>query len=376
MAPHLFLSSGDPSGVAIGAGLMRTLKTHAPGITFAGLGGDEMVAEGMRLIMDPATKSAMWLMGNLKRVPLHAKMRRLSQEDWERSRPDALITIDYQAFHLFLGTSAQERGIPVIHFVGSQFWGRRYYTLGPIRRAYSHVLLIHEFEKPYYDEAGIDATYVGYPLFERLQHRELNAERLEYLRTLPTPRLALLPGSRHLEITASLPVMLEVAQRMQPRPYLLVSQGHPHKRSRVQRMLADSGMPGEVFDGAVGEILTEAELALITSGTATMEALYYGCPSVVIYRLHPFTYFIGKPHTPGFIAMPNLLAREEIVPEFLMGSRNPKRVAAAAQSLLDNADERDEQRRHFKEIKQRVLSGPVPSQAAAEVVLRIIGRAG
>ena len=375
MAPHLFLSSGDPSGVAIGAGLMRTLKTHAPGITFAGLGGDEMVAEGMRLIMDPATKSAMWLMGNLKRVPLHAKMRRLSQEDWERSRPDALITIDYQAFHLFLGVSAQERGIPVIHFVGSQFWGRKYYTLGPIRRAYSHVLLIHEFEKPYYDEAGIDATYVGYPLFERLQHRELNAERLEYLRTLPTPRLALLPGSRHLEITASLPVMLEVAQRMQPRPYLLVSQGHPHKRSRVQRMLADSGMPGEVFDGAVGEILSEAELALITSGTATMEALYYGCPAVVIYRLHPITYFIGKPLKAGFMAMPNLLAREQVVPEFLMGSGNPKRVAAATQSLLSNADEREEQRRRFKQIKKRVLSGPVPSQAAAEVVLRIINGA-
>ncbi|MFQ5845341.1 MAG: lipid-A-disaccharide synthase [Planctomycetota bacterium] len=372
---HLFLSAGDASGVAIGAQLMRTLKERLPGVTFAGLGGPAMVEEGMRLLYDPASYSAMWLWGNLRRVPEHIKVLRRCEEDWERQRPDAVIAIDYQAFHLFLGTRARARGLPVVHFVGSQFWGRRYWTLEPARRAYSHVLLIHEFEKPYYDAAKIPATYVGYPMFERLRQESLDPELIGRLRRLPSPRLALLPGSRRLEIKSSLPLMLEVARGLEPRPYLLVSEGHPQKGRRVRRTVARSGLEGEVFSGSLGEILSAADLALVTSGSATMEAVYHGCPSVILYRIHPFSYFIAKPHIVGFFAKPNLIAGREIVPEFLLGSFNPRPVAEQARRLLRDASAREEQRRDFAALKERLLGGPVPSQAAADVVVRTLRQA-
>ncbi|MGH7163872.1 MAG: lipid-A-disaccharide synthase, partial [Planctomycetota bacterium] len=193
---RIFLSAGEPSGVAIGATLMRTLRRRLPDVAFAGLGGPAMVREGMRVIYDPARTAAMWLWGNLKRIPAHHRALRACMADWTRERPDLVVTIDYQAFHLYVGTRARERGIPVLHFVGSQFWARRFYNLRPIRRAYSHVLLIHEFEKPHYDRAGIPATFVGHPLFERLRGHRLDEEKLARLRALPAPRLGLLPGSR------------------------------------------------------------------------------------------------------------------------------------------------------------------------------------
>jgi len=367
---RIFLSAGEPSGVAIGATLMRTLKQRVAGeLSFAGLGGPAMADEGMRLIFDLARTATMWLWGNLKRVPAHRRALKACIADWKRERPDVVVTIDYQAFHLFVGTHARALGIPVVHFVGSQFWGRRYFTLEPMRRAYSHVLVIHEFEKRYYEEACIPVTFVGHPIFERLERRPPAPELLARLQETPQPRLGLLPGSRKNEITANLPVMLDVARALRPRPYVLVSAGRPESRRFVERKLAASRLAGEILDFASGEILSAADLALITSGSASMEAVYHGCPTVVVYRVAPLNYFFAKPHIACDIAQPNLVAGHRIVPEFLLPWRNPRAVTRAAQELLDSEEARARQRAAFGDIRQRLLAGPKPSHAAADVVL-------
>lgn len=366
---RIFLSAGEPSGVAIGASLMRALRQRVDGISFAGLGGAAMATEGMRVIYDPARTATMWLWGNLKRVPAHRRALRACVADWERERPDVVVTIDYQAFHLFVGTRARALGLPVVHFVGSQFWGRRYFTLEPMRRAYSHVLVIHEFEKPYYEEAKIPVTFVGHPIFERLQEHAPSAKLLARLEATPEPRLGLLPGSRHNEITANLPVMLDAAGALRPRPYVLVSAGRPESRAFIERKLARARLPGEVLDFASAEILRSVDLALITSGSASMEAVYHGCPAVVVYRLAPLNYFFAKPHIACDIAQPNLVAGRRVVPEFLLPWRNSRGVARAAQELLDSEEARARQRTAFLGIKRRLLEGPRPSQAAADVVL-------
>lgn len=364
--PRIFLSAGEPSGVAIGATLMRTLKQRLGGdVGFAGLGGPEMIGEGLRVIYDPARTAAMWLWGNLKRIPAHRRALRACEEDWERERPDVVVTIDYQAFHLFVGSHARARGIPVVHCVGSQFWARRYYTLEPIRRAYSHVLVIHEFEKAYYDKAGIPATFIGHPLFERLGPPDpLLLARLE---ALPRPRLGLLPGSRRSEITACLPVMLDAARRLSPRPSLVVSAGRPESRAFIERHLA--GLDAHVVDFSTAEILSSSDLALITSGSASMEAVYYDCPAVVLYRLSPLSYFFAKPHITCAIAQPNLVLGRTIVPEFLLVTDSGRAVAKAAQRLLDDEKARATQRREFAGIRERLLRGRKPSEVAADVVL-------
>ena len=175
---------------------MRTLKQRVDGeLSFAGLGGPAMADEGMRLIYDLARTATMWLWGNLKRVPAHRRALKACIADWKRERPDVVVTIDYQAFHLFVGTHARALGIPVVHFVGSQFWGRRYFTLEPMRRAYSHVLVIHEFEKRYYEESNcIPVTFVGHPVFERLAQRPPAPELLARLQE--TPSAAARPAAR------------------------------------------------------------------------------------------------------------------------------------------------------------------------------------
>ena len=362
--PRIFLSAGEPSGVAIGATLMRTLKRRGDA-SFAGLGGPAMIEEGLRVIYDPARTAAMWLWGNLRRIPAHRRALRACEADWERERPDVVVTIDYQAFHLFVGTHARKMGIPVVHCVGSQFWARRYYTLEPTRRAYSHVLLIHEFEKAYYDKARIPSTFIGHPLFEGL--RPPDPLVVAGLDALPRPRLGLLPGSRHSEISGCLPVMLDAARRLSPRPSLVVSAGRPESRAFIERHL--EGLDARVVDFSTAEVLASSDLALITSGSASMEAVYYGCPAVVLYRLSPLSYFFAKPHITCAIAQPNLVAGRTIVPEFLLPTRSGRAVAAAAQRLLDDPSLRDAQRREFAAIRERLLRGRKPSEMAADVVL-------
>jgi len=374
--PRVFLSAGEPSGVAIGATLMRTLKRRlGDTVSFAGLGGPAMLEEGLRLIYDPAATATMWFWGNLKRIPAHRRALRACEEDWKRERPDVVVTIDYQAFHLFVGARARALGIPVVHFVGSQLCARRYYTLEPIRRAYSHVLVIHEFEKPLYDAAGIPATFVGHPLFERLASRPLDDALLARLDALPRPRLGLLPGSRHGEIVSCLPVMLDAARRLSPRPHLVVSSGRRDSRPFIEERLFAAGLDGEVLDFSSGEILSRCDAALITSGSASMEAVFYDCPAVVLYRLSPLGYFFAKPHITCAIAQPNLIAGREVVPEFLLAGRSGRRVAAAARRLLGDEAARDAQRREFAAIRSRLLAGPRPSELAADVVLSYAGGA-
>jgi len=372
---RIFLSAGEPSGVNIGATLMRTLRRRLPEVGFAGLGGPAMVAEGLRQIYDPAKTATMWLWGNLKRVPAHRRALRECIADWERERPDLVVTIDYQAFHLFLGTAARERGIPVLHFVSSQFWARRYWTLEPIRRAYDHVLCIHEFEKPYYDRAGIPATFVGHPLLERLEGRSLDAALLERLAATPRPRLGILAGSRRAEIRGNLPVMLDAARRLDPRPHLLVSCGQAESRAFVEEQVAASGLAAEVLDFSSGEILHAADLALITSGSASMEAVYYGCPCCVIYRLGKLSYFFAKPHIATFIGQPNLIAGEELAPEFLLHGASGRAVAAAAQRLLSDPAAAAHVRERFAAMRAHLLEGAPPSERAADVVESMLAAA-
>lgn len=370
---RIFLSAGEPSGVAIAASLMKTLRRRLPDVTFVGLGGPAMEAEGMRVIFDPARTATMWLWGNLRRVPAHRRALRACEEEWRRERPDLVITVDYQAFHLYVGTRARAMGIPVLHYVGSQFWARTYHTVEPIRRAYSHVLLIHEFEKALYDRHGIPATFVGHPLFERLAATPLDESRRARLAALPAPRLAILPGSRHSEIVACLPVMLDAARLLAPRPTVLLSCARAASRPLVERLFAESGLAGEIHDLSAGEILRAADAALITSGSATMDAVYQGCPCVILYRLSWLNYLVAKPHVAGFIGQPNLIAGREIAPEFLSPGGNPRRIAAAAQRLLADPSARETQRREFAAIRERLLAGPRPSEAAADVALRLIG---
>jgi lipid-A-disaccharide synthase len=161
--------------------------------------------------------------------------------------------------------------------------------------------------------------------------------------------------------------MLDAARRLSPRPTLLVSAGRPESRGFIEESL--QGLDAHIVDFGTAEILTSSDLALITSGSASMEAVYYGCPAVVVYRLSPLSYFFAKPHITCAIAQPNLVAGREVVPEFLLVTNSGRAVARAAQKLLDDEGARAAQRREFGTIRERLLQGRKPSEVAADVVL-------
>ena len=161
--------------------------------------------------------------------------------------------------------------------------------------------------------------------------------------------------------------MLDAARRLTPRPSLLVSVGRPESRAFIERLV--KGLGAHVVDYGTAEILRSSDAALITSGSASMEAVFYDCPAVVVYRLSPLSYFFAKPHITCAIAQPNLIAKREIMPEFLLATGSGRAVAKAAQRLLDDRNARAAQRREFAPIRERLLQGRKPSEVAADVVL-------
>jgi lipid-A-disaccharide synthase len=166
--------------------------------------------------------------------------------------------------------------------------------------------------------------------------------------------------------------MLDAARRLSPKPTLVVSSGRPESRAFIER----HAQGAHVVDFGTAEILSSSDAALITSGSAAMEAVYHGCPAVVVYRLSPLSYFFAKPHITCAIAQPNLVAGRTVVPEFLLPTRSGRRVAAALQRLLDDEPARAAQRREFAAIRERLLAGRKPSEMAADVVLSYLRAQG
>jgi lipid-A-disaccharide synthase len=166
--------------------------------------------------------------------------------------------------------------------------------------------------------------------------------------------------------------MLNAAARLSPRPLLLVSSARPDSNGYIESQVRRTGLDAEILHRSPGEILSAADAALITSGSATMEAVYYACPTVVVYRLSRLSYFFAKPHIAGSIALPNLTAGRQIVPELVLASGRGEPVARAAQQLLDSEERQEAQRREFATIRERLLRERPASEIAADVVEQML----
>jgi len=167
-------------------------------------------------------------------------------------------------------------------------------------------------------------------------------------------------------------VMLDAARRLPETPHLFVSCGRPDSRPLIEELTQQSDLPIELVDYSTGEILTSCNAAMITSGTASMEAVYYGCPCVILYRIDLINYYFAKPHIASLIGQPNLIAGREVAPEFLMATGSGKKVSAALQRVLaDPADQLET----FAGIRSHLLDGPTASERTADVVESMLSRA-
>ncbi len=372
-AGTIMIVAGEPSGDLHGAALARALRAQAPDILLIGMGGPAMAGAGVERVVDVTAEASVGFSEVVGRVGLLWRaFRRLRARMGGLAPPRALVLIDFPEFNLRLARVARRAGIPVVYFIPPQIWAWRPGRMKTIRRLISLVLVVLPFERDLYRAAGVEVEFVGHPLRDHMVDAPSRAAARRQLGLEDDDEmLALLPGSRRVEIAAVLPAMRDAAvliSSRRPATRFALALAPTIERSVVEAMLGP-GSPIQVVEDGTYAVIRAADLLLVTSGTATLEAALLGTPMVVCYRLSAFSEAIARVlvRVP-WMSLPNLLAGRVVVPEFYRRATTPAQLADATLKLLDDAAAMSAQRQAFTEIADQLGDGNVASRAASLVL--------
>lgn len=368
--PELFISTGEVSGDLHGAALLRELRKDRPDLRAAGIGGSHLSGEGMELVAGIEELSLVGITEVLPRLgSIMGLLRKVRRELAER-RPLAVLLIDSPDFNLRVAAMAKKLGLPVIYYIGPTLWAWRKGRIETVRNSVDLMLTILPFEEELYTSRGVRARFVGHPLAGLAVTK---GEAMSFLEGLGLPvdgsYVALLPGSRGNEIRRHLPVLVETARHLHGRNeglHFLVPAAS-HKSAELIESLRGGDSPLlTVVEGNARLCLAAAEAAAVTSGTATLEAALLGTPFVTIYRLAPLSYMAGRllVRTP-YISLPNILAKMEVVREFIQGDCRPDLLVPAIEDLLSNENRRSTMLSRFAGIRKSLSGGADEAAAAA-----------
>lgn len=372
--PRLLVSCGEPSGDLYAGELARHVRQRVPDVDIFGLGGDRLASEGAHLLAHVRDLAVVGLFEVLRHVRYLRGVLRSVLEEVERAPPTLAVLVDYAGFNLRLGQQLHARGVPVAYYVSPQVWAWRRGRLRTIQKIVRHMMVIFPFEEPLYREAGVPVTFVGHPLVDLVQPSSdpegfLRSSGLDPSR----PVVGIMPGSRSQEVRYNLPPLaggLRLLARRRPDLQFALAVAPGLDPGPFDRAL--EGLPVVQVRGQTHSLMGAATVGLVASGTATVEAALTGMPMVVVYRLAPVTYALGRPfvHVPHY-AMANLIADREIVKELIQKDFTAEAVAAEALALLENADARTALKAELHRVRTR-LGSPGASSRAAAIVAGLI----
>ena len=378
-APSVMLVAGEASGDLHGAALCKALLAMSPGCRLFGMGGARMAAAGMDLLVDVTPAAVVGGSEALGRVPLlYRAYRRLRTALEGERRPGVVVLIDFPEFNLRLARAARRARVPVVYFIPPQIWAWRGKRVKTLRRFVSLVLAVLPFEPPLYRRAGVPVEFVGHPLIDALTGAP---SRSTARRELGLPDgaevLGLFPGSRREEIERILPVMREAIVRVaaaRAGTRFVLGLAPTVERRAVERHLAGAPsvaiVPHEAYT-----VMRAADVALVTSGTATLETALLGTPMIVCYRLSRLSGLLARLliRVP-WISLANLVLGRSVVPELHLAAATGERLAAESLRLLADPAARAAQLAAFREVAGQ-LGEPGVGARAARLVLAKAGAA-
>ncbi len=368
------ISCGEPSGDLYAGALAREIRQLDPAAVITGFGSAQLESAGATLVADFKGLSVTGLLEVARVLPrTYAVYRRLIA-DAAAARPDVFVAIDFPDFNFRLAHRMKRLGVPVVYYISPQLWAWRPGRLKTMRRIADRVLVIFPFEEEIYRKAGVPVEFVGHPLFDVAPAPEPRDRFLaRFGLDAARPVVALLPGSRTNEVKAILPGLLDAARLIRERvpAVQFVLARAPHVADELLAGAREPGANVAVVDGRADDILASADVALLASGTVTVQAAIHECPMVVVYRLSPLTYKLGRPFVRvDTFAMANLVAGRAIVPELIQDDFTPDAVASRAVALLTDRDAAARMRADLREVKAR-LGSPGASRRAAASVLAV-----
>jgi lipid-A-disaccharide synthase len=373
--PPLLISAGEASGDLHAGRLAAALRERGVRDLF-GMGGEEMREAGVGLVAESREVSVLGITEILHRLPALRRVFRRLLDVVDARRPPIAVLVDFPGFHLRLARHLRRRGVRNVYFIAPQFWAWRPWRVRVVRRRFERALCIFPFEAKFYQERGVNAEYIGHPLVGRV-HAEVPRDEFRARSHLDASRpvVALLPGSRPGEVAQNLPPLLEAcAELARTRGAQFLLAAAPGLPDDVLAPVRAANLGVQVVSGATYDVLSAADVAIVSSGTATVEAALCGTPMVVVYRVSPVTAALARPliRTPYF-AMVNLIAGRRIVPELIQDDFTGPNVAREAGRLLDSPAEREAMRRELGGVEAS-LHGPHGDAItrAADIIVQML----
>lgn len=373
---RVMLVAGEASGDLHGSNLVRAARELAPDLSFYGVGGPRLEQAGMDLMFDLEHMSLMGLTEVFSGLARTLSILRRLKRSLKNDRPDGLVLIDYPDFNLLLAKAAQEAQIPVFYYICPQIWAWRRGRVRKMARLADRRVIVFPFEKEFYESRGTEADFVGHPLLDIMDPPRPKAEAKAELGLDPDRTwLLLMPGSRRHVVRELLPIMLgavRILRQSRPDLGLVLARAETLSPDFLAPWLENGPEGLKVVEGNSHRLQNAADLALVASGTSTLETALMLTPMVVIYRLSHLSYQLGKLLVRvDHVAMANLIAGRRLVPELIQHEAGPVRIATELDRLIGDEDLYRETLAGLEGIRSR-LGGPGASRRAAALLLETI----
>lgn len=370
---RILLVAGEASGDLHGADLVNALKQRAPQVEVCGVGGPHLREAGMHTLVDTATIAGMGLFeARDKFWALLRTYRRLTTL-LRTTPPNLLVLIDFPEFNLRLAKVARRAGVRVFYYISPQVWAWRKRRVYTIARRVDQLAAVFPFEPSFYAAYGCAVEFVGHPLVDRVRPTRTRTETLRHYGLDPTRRtIALLPGSRAQEVRYLLDPLLRAATLLGNAYQFVLAVASTLNQAELEARVKISHPAVHVVQGDTYNLVHAADLALVASGTATLETALLERPMVIVYRLAPLTYALARliVRVP-FIGMPNLIVQQRVVPELLQGEVTPARIAAEAKQLLEDPQAYNKAQEGLREVRRRLGAGGA-AERTADLILTML----
>ncbi len=373
---RIFLIAGEASGDVHGAKLVTAIKERRKNIFFCGIGGKAMHEAGVDIVVDSKTLAVVGITEIFSKLPGIIHGLSVAKKILKDLKPDLLILIDFPDFNLRIAAEAKKSDIPVLYYISPQIWAWRSGRVKKIGRLTDHVAVILPFEEPFYKNQGIPATFVGHPLLDEYVNQHFSP--LKNAASAFPQVIGLFPGSRESEISRHLPVMLDAARILSvslDEVSFIVSVAPGASRDIIEAICSPyrNALSIEIDGRPARSVFPRTHLVVAASGTVTLEAVISRTPVVIIYKVSPLSYWLGRALIKvKHIGLVNLIAGREIAPELIQESASPENIAHAVLNLIKTPGAMDSMQNAFYDTSKQ-LGEPGASGRVADIALEMLG---
>ena len=369
----IMIIAGEASGDIHGSNLVRAMHEKNGALFFCGIGGQALKHAGVRILVDAEELAVVGISEVFLKLPAIFRGLSAAKQILKGLRPDLLILIDYPDFNLRVAATAKKLGIPVLYYISPQVWAWRSGRVNKIEKIVNRMAVILPFEEEFYRKHNVPVTFVGHPLLDHNSAAHIIGNRKD----VESHVVGLLPGSRDGEVSRHLPVMLDAASvitKQIKKIKFIISVASSVKRKQVEEIIKKHNGTAdlELVTETVAEVCSQCSLVIAASGTVTLEVAITGTPMIIIYKVSPLSYWLGKIMiSVKNIGLVNLIAGGEIVPELLQNKASPESVADTAVAMLNDPPGLERMSNKLYGIKD-LLGGPGASERVADIALSML----